>query len=89
MFFFIQDKIGDKVDLSQLQPISEEEDMSADQRDNTQSDNIRRNSDLLENRIKELNRESKELEDRKYKLSATRYRPARKFAAVKGILIML
>ena len=75
--------------MSQLQPISEEEDMSADQRDNTQSDNIRRNSDLLENRIKELNRESKELEDRRYKLSATRYRPARKLAAVKGILIML
>jgi hypothetical protein len=55
--------------LSQLQLISEEENMSADQRDNTQSDNIRRNSDLLENRIKELNRESKELEDRKYKFS--------------------
>lgn len=85
----MQDKIGDKVDLSQLQPISDEEDMLADQQDNTQSDNIRRNSDLLENRIKELNRESKELEDRRYKFSATCYRPARKLAAVKGILIML
>jgi len=74
--------------LSQLQPISDEEDMSADQRDNTQSDNIRRNSDLLEKRIKELNRESKELEDRRCKFSATRYRPVRKLA-VKGILIML
>lgn len=85
----MQDKTGDKVDLSQLQLISEEENMSADQRDNIQSDNIRRNSDLLENRIKELNRESKELEDRRYKFSATCYRPAGKLAAVKGILIML
>ena len=85
----MQDKTGDKVDLSQLQLISEEENMSADQRDNTQSDNIRRNSDLLENRIKELNRESKELEDRKYKFSATCYQRARNLAAVKGILIML
>ena len=85
----MQDKTGDKVDLSQLQSISEEEDMSADQRDNTQSDNIRRNSDLLENRIKELNRESRQLEDKRYKFSATCYRPARKLAAVEGILIML
>ena len=84
----MQDKTGDKVDLLQLQPISDEEDMSADQRDITQSDNIRINSDLLEKRIKELNRESKELEDRRYKFSATCYRPARKLA-VKGISIML